>query len=836
MTNALIKSSCFVIALISFSFAAAAPAGERKCHRRGLIPAPPSRPASARAVLESVRARRAAELAETSIAALSAFPSSHDNSAGLPPVGDQLEQNSCVSWVVGYYMKSYHEARERGWSLADSAHRFSPAFLYNQVQFFDDGSTFEDNLDVVMNHGCASLVAMPYDDTDYRTWPTAEAYRQGIPFRGETYDYLGDGKTPDVFDAIKALISSGELVTVGFPVYQPDAVTPGRFDDLWAGDYEYDMPPASDSFNGGYHAVTIVGYDESKFEGNGGYKIVNSWDTDWGNGGFAWLSERYLATYSSDIYYMTDRIGYEPTAFLRWKVSHTFWGWDYDNVSVTVGVGPTGAPLWSRVIIAEIEPDSLTIDMWYDITEAAAHLPPDWNNRWWLKVTDDSADDIGTVHTFEIEAAGSVESAEVVLPVATGFLSNTVYFYIPAGEAASTDYYVDAGGDDANGGLTPATPKRTVQAVIDRYTLKAGDTVWIDGGTYDLNSDITLNYLDKGEEGSPIRFVGAVAPNGDPATVLNRAGTSGRCFYFHDGNRFVQLENLWLKGGRNGVYCDGSWAYDQGEMSLRNVRISGTSGYACYLDEAQGVVLSRCRLHGFGGSSGLYVGMSTADLDHCVIHSASGRTAVALDSSSYAYDSNAYLTVTNSILTASGSGKRCVSLGAYSSVSEASYNDLFATGGATIGFAPDGTNISVDPLFADPANDDYHLKSRYGRWDPSANDGAGGWVFDAVTSPCIDLGDPADDCSNEPPPNGGRINMGAYGNTDRAARSGPWWNIPGDINGDCVVNVLDMLFVRNTFLEDKTTADNWRADVDSDGQIDVIDMLIVRDNLKEECE
>ena len=577
MTRTSIKGTCFVIALISFSFTVAAAAGERKCHRRGLIPAPPSRPASAEAVLERARARQAVP-GETSIAGPAVFPSSHDNSAGLPPVGDQEEQNSCVAWVVGYYMKSYHEARERGWSLADPAHQFSPAFVYNQVQYYDDGSTFEDSLDVIINHGCASLVATPYVDTDYRTWPTADAYREGIPFRGQTYDYLGDGETPDVFDAIKTLISSGELITVGFPVYQPDADTAGRFDNLWADDYEYDMPPASDTYNGGEHGVTIVGYDESKFAGKGGYKIVNSWDTDWGNNGFAWLSEQFLVTYGSDFYYMTDRIGYEPTAFLHWKVSHTYWGYDYDNVSVTVGVGPTGAPSWSKVIIAEIEPLSLTIDMWYDITEAGPHLPPDWSNRWWLKVTDDSAGDIGTVHTFEIEAGGSVESADVVLPVATGYFSNTVYIYIPAGEAASTDYYVDAGGNDASNGLTPATPKRTVQAVIDRYTLKAGNTVWIDSGTYDLNSDITLDYLDKGEKGSPIRFVGAVAPNGELATVINRAGPSEGCFYFHDGSRFVQLENLWLKGGRNGVYCDGSWAYDQGEMSLRNVRISGVSG------------------------------------------------------------------------------------------------------------------------------------------------------------------------------------------------------------------------------------------------------------------
>lgn len=82
-------------------------------------------------------------------------------------------------------------------------------------------------------------------------------------------------------------------------------------------------------------------------------------------------------------------------------------------------------------------------------------------------------------------------------------------------------------------------------------------------------------------------------------------------------------------------------------------------------------------------------------------------------------------------------------------------------------------NIDVDPLFASLAIGDYHLKSQAGRWDPTANAGQGGWVSDAVTSPCIDAGDPTSAYGNEPAPNGGRINMGAFGNTPFASKSVP---------------------------------------------------------------
>ncbi len=98
-------------------------------------------------------------------------------------------------------------------------------------------------------------------------------------------------------------------------------------------------------------------------------------------------------------------------------------------------------------------------------------------------------------------------------------------------------------------------------------------------------------------------------------------------------------------------------------------------------------------------------------------------------------------------------------------------------------------NINEDPLFAKPGywanssdpnliaepnepdaiwiDGDYHLKSQAGRWDPVSES----WVVDYVTSPCIDAGDPNNPVGDEPEPNGGRINMGAYGGTAEASKS-----------------------------------------------------------------
>ncbi|MHC4394631.1 MAG: LamG domain-containing protein [Planctomycetota bacterium] len=100
-----------------------------------------------------------------------------------------------------------------------------------------------------------------------------------------------------------------------------------------------------------------------------------------------------------------------------------------------------------------------------------------------------------------------------------------------------------------------------------------------------------------------------------------------------------------------------------------------------------------------------------------------------------------------------------------------------------------------EPLFADPNNDDYHLLSERGRYWPVHDV----WVLDDVSSPCIDGGNPNVDPSNEPTPNGGRINMGAYGNTAYASMSK--WLIASDINLDGVVNLVDFAILAQDWLE-----------------------------------
>ncbi len=64
-------------------------------------------------------------------------------------------------------------------------------------------------------------------------------------------------------------------------------------------------------------------------------------------------------------------------------------------------------------------------------------------------------------------------------------------------------------------------------------------------------------------------------------------------------------------------------------------------------------------------------------------------------------------------------------------------------------------DLNVNPLFIDIGAYNFHLQS---------------------DSPCIDAGNPISEYSNEPQPNGNRINIGAYGNTKQAAKSSTMHN------------------------------------------------------------
>jgi hypothetical protein len=264
-----------------------------------------------------------------------------DNSAHLPPVGDQGSQGSCVAWAVGYYYKTYQEWQDYGWSLTDPNHIFSPAFIYNHIDGgWDGGAFFSDALKLLTDNGCASIAEFPYNQSDYTSWPGELVYRDAIKYRSDSAYYIQTNDMTGI-EQVKQLLLNGNIAVIGINIY-------GNFDNIKNYKNTYCVKDKTGNNRGG-HALTLVGYDDNKVtaDGNGAFRLVNQWGTSFGDNGFCWMS--YQAIMDSNlsqriVCYTTDKIQYTPTIIASTQIAHP----DRNLLKLTFGIGLNNTPLYSK--------------------------------------------------------------------------------------------------------------------------------------------------------------------------------------------------------------------------------------------------------------------------------------------------------------------------------------------------------------------------------------------------------------------------------------------------------------------------------------------------------
>ena len=207
---------------------------------------------------------------------------------------------------------------------------------------------------------------------------------------------------------------------------------------------------------------------------------------------------------------------------------------------------------------------------------------------------------------------------------------------------------------------------------------------------------------------------------------------------------------------------------------VENSAGQGGGGVFCG-ENSSSVTMTHCAI--VGNTAGLGGGgleiwhQASAILTNCMIAQNTTAEGGGIICAPYGYQ-GCSVTVTNSIIlgnnATNGREIRVENPATFS----ISYSNV-AGGQAEVLLVQGGTlnwgagNIDADPYFANPNQDDFHLKSQAGRWDPNGQS----WIQDDVTSPCIDRGDPNSPVGNEPDPNGGIINIGAYGGTPEASLS-----------------------------------------------------------------
>lgn len=435
-------------------------------------------------------------------------------------------------------------------------------------------------------------------------------------------------------------------------------------------------------------------------------------------------------------------------------------------------------------------------------------------------------------------------------------LSIVLVVFIASVSRAGNVIYVDVNGPNDPGTGAFDDPFLRIQDALD--TAVDFDIVEIRPGIY--TSDPNNYNLSPNGRAVTIRSINPEDPNIVAHTVIepNRAG---RAFCFcnqEDANCIVTgltIRNGYALSDSGGaIYC-----VNNSSPTISNCIITNNEadlyggGIFCYYSSPK---ITGCTIN-FNlatDGGGLECNGGAVEITNCII---AGNEALGFGGGVDCYDSGdailtnctvadntagdfgggvcniaSEVTVKNSILWANNATQGpqialvehfsgvAVALVSYSDVQDgnsAVYDpcDALVWGGGNTGYEPWFAHF--DPN-ADPNLWDFHLQSAFGRWDTNSQ----GWVCDVNTSPCIDAGDLNSVWTDEPWPNGKRMNMGAYGGTNKASKNGnvadfdvsglvdfvdftefsDKWFTPGfcieDLTGDELVDLADLdIFAEN---------------------------------------
>jgi len=200
-------------------------------------------------------------------------PAKVDLSGKFAHPGDQGRQGSCVAWATAYALKTYLEKVDFGWDQNQPEHKFSPAYVYNQINGGkDQGAQISDGMKLIVNQGVCSLKTMPYSDKDFKKQPNAAQKKEAAKYKSKNWGTLKAGDVKQM----KGKLAANAAIVVGIPVH-PDFMNINNKNQI----YDNDSGELK-----GYHAICFVGYDDSKKA----FKFINSWGANWGLNGFGYMS------------------------------------------------------------------------------------------------------------------------------------------------------------------------------------------------------------------------------------------------------------------------------------------------------------------------------------------------------------------------------------------------------------------------------------------------------------------------------------------------------------------------------------------------------------------
>lgn len=215
---------------------------------------------------------------------------------------NQGEYGTCTAWAVAYAARTIIEAKQNNLLNPQDImqNAFSPSFTYTMAKFgFDEecsyGAFIADALENMKKNGAVKF-------NDFKANCPKSIPQTLIP-KAKNFkikDYLKLFNTADKNQSnwfrthsVKKSLAENKPVIIGMKC--PISFQTAK--NCW-------IPKESPEGDHYGHAMTVIGYDDTKF--GGAFELMNSWGTTWGNQGFIWVRYQDFANFVREAYEMIE--------------------------------------------------------------------------------------------------------------------------------------------------------------------------------------------------------------------------------------------------------------------------------------------------------------------------------------------------------------------------------------------------------------------------------------------------------------------------------------------------------------------------------------------------